>query len=268
MPASAGASLLHHLSKGFIMRNSFISQRRALLAGAGIAAGVAVFVAGTGVASAHMGVDLHGATPTAGSGSTIFLRPGHGCDGDATNAITVNIPAGVTNVKAQQKAGWKITASPTQITWSGGNLPDDQFDDFGLKLTWPSLPAGVTSQKFYFQAVQTCNAELKVTRTGADATVTGRLPEYAGQKAALFVDGIPLTIHDVLIGADGTFSVATKAAKVPEGADVVAKVNGRQVGNSKAGVDAWLDIPAAGSTAALAMPAPSVTVVAPAPAAK
>jgi hypothetical protein len=247
---------------------SFISHRRAVLAGVGFAAGTAVFVAGSGVASAHMGVDLHGATPTAGSGSTIFLRPGHGCDGDATNALTVNIPTGVTNVKAQQKAGWKVTASPTQITWSGGNLPDDQFDDFGLKLTWPSLPAGVTSQKFYFQAVQTCNAELKVTRTGADATVTGRLPEYAGQKAALYVDGIPLTIHDVNIGTDGTFSVATKAAKVPEGADVVAKVNGRQVGNSKAGVDAWLDIPAAGSTATLAMPAPSVTVVAPAPAAK
>ena len=250
------------------MQFSFTSHRRTLMAGVGISAGAVMFVAATGAASAHMGVDLHGATPTAGSGSTIFLRPGHGCDGDATNAITVNIPSGVTNVKAQQKAGWKVTATPTQITWSGGNLPDDQFDDFGLKLTWPSLPAGVTSQKFYFQAVQTCNAELKVTRSGTDATVTGRLPEYAGQKAALFVDGIPLTIHDVLIGADGTFSVATKAAKVPDGANVVAKVNGRQVGNSEAGVDAWLDIPVAGSTATLAMPAPSVTVVAPTPAAK
>ena len=246
------------------MLSLLMYHRRALLASTGVAAGIAVFIAGTGVASAHMGVDLHGATPTAGSGSTIFLRPGHGCDGDATNALTVNIPAGVTGVKAQQKAGWKVTATPTQITWSRGDLPDDQFDDFGIKLTWPKLPAGVASQKFYFQSVQTCNAELKVTRAGKNATVTGHLPSYAGQKAALFVDGIPLTIHDVTIGADGTFTVPTLAAKVPEGSNVVAKVGGRQVGNSEAGVDAWLDIPVAGSTASLAMPAPSVTVVAPA----
>jgi uncharacterized protein YcnI len=248
--------------------SGFITRRKVALATVGLTAGVGLFVACTGVASAHMGVDLHGATPTAGSGSTIFLRPGHGCDGDATNALTVTIPAGVTGVKAQQKAGWKVSATPTQITWSGGNLPDDQFDDFGIKLTWPKLDAGVASQKFYFQSVQTCNAELKVMRSGTNATVTGMLPDYAGEKAALFVDGLPLTIHDVTIGVDGAFSVATKAAKVPEGADVVAKVNGRQVGNSKAGVDAWLDIPAAGSTATLAMPAPSVTVVAPTVAAK
>jgi len=41
-----------------------------------------------------MGVDLHGATPTAGSGSPILVRPGHGCDGDATNALTVIMPDG------------------------------------------------------------------------------------------------------------------------------------------------------------------------------
>ena len=66
-----------------------------------------------------MGVDLHGATPTAGSGSTIFLRPGHGCNGDATNALTVTIPDGVTGAKAQQKAGWKVTSDGKTITWSG-----------------------------------------------------------------------------------------------------------------------------------------------------
>lgn len=249
------------------MHSRSLSRRHALRAGAAIATGACVLAAGTGVASAHMGIDLNGATPTGGSGSTIYLRPGHGCDGDATNALTVNIPAGVTGVKAQQKAGWKVTATPTQITWSGGNLPDDQFDVFGLRLTWPKLDAGEASRKVYFQAVQTCNAELKVTRTGTQATITGKLPQYAGQKAALFVDQTPLTIHDVVIGQDGAFSVTTAAAKLPDGTDVIAKVNGRQVGNSLPGVDAWLEIPAAGSTATLAMPAPVVTVVAPSPAA-
>ena len=120
-------------------------------------------------ASAHMGVDTHGATLTAGKGATIFLRPGHGCMGDATNTITVTIPDGVTGVKPQQKAGWVTTSTPTTVSWSGGALPDDQFDDFGIKLTFPKLPAGQTSGPVYFQTVQVCDAEIKVTKSGKDA---------------------------------------------------------------------------------------------------
>jgi len=243
--------------------HAFLTSRRPL---AGTATGLlltgAIAIAGAPSASAHMGVDLHGATPTAGSGSTIFLRPGHGCDGDATNALTVTLPDGVTGAKAQQKAGWNVTSDGKTITWSGGALPDDQFDDFGIKLTWPKLADGVTSQKFYFTSVQTCDAEIKVARSGKAATMTGILPAYAGEKVALFVDGIPLTVRDVTIGADGTFTVKTTSAKVPEGSDVTALLNGRLIGNSIAGTDAWVEIPAAGSTASLASPAPSVTVIA------
>jgi methionine-rich copper-binding protein CopC len=71
-------------------------------------------------------------------------------------------------------------------------------------------------------------------------------------------------VRDVTVGADGKFSVATKAAKVPADAEVFAKIDGRLVGTSKAGADNWIEIPAAGSTASLASPAPVVTVVAPA----
>lgn len=243
--------------------HAFLTSRRSL---AGAATGLiltgAIAVTAAPSASAHMGVDLHGATPTAGSGSTIFLRPGHGCDGDATNSMTVTIPDGVTGAKAQQKAGWKVTSDGKTITWSGGSLPDDEFDDFGIKLTWPKLADGVASQKFYFKAVQTCDPEIEVARSGKSATVTGKLPAYAGEKVALFVDGIPLTVRDVTVGADGTFTVKTTSAKVPEGSGVTAELNGKAVGNSTAGTDAWVEIPAAGSTASLASPAPSVTVVA------
>lgn len=233
---------------------------------AGLIAGATLTLLATsaGMASAHVGVDLHGATPTAGSGSTIFLRPGHGCDGDATNAVSVILPEGVTNAKAQQKAGWKVTASGNTITWSGGALPDDQFDDFGIKLTWPKLASGEASRTLYFQTVQRCNAELKIARSGADATITGWLPAYRGQGVDLFVDGIPLTKRPVIVDDSGRITIRTTAAKVPEDADVTAEIGGRLVGTSVAGVDAWLDIPVPGSTAKLAMPAPSVTIVAPA----
>ncbi len=210
-----------------------------------------------------MGIDLGGGTPTAGSSSAFWFRPGHGCDGDATNTLTVTVPDGVTSVKAQPKAGWTLTSDGKTIIWSRGSLPDDQFDDFGIRLTWPKLAPGVASQKFYFQSVQVCNAELKVARTGKAATVSGLLPGYAGKEVALFVDDVPLTVHPVLVGADGKFTVTTASAKVPEGSDVQAKIGDRTVGNSIAGTEAWVEIPAPGSTATLAMPAPSVTVVAP-----
>ena len=241
-----------------------MTSRFTMRAGAIAGATITLLATTAGLAHDHVGVDLHGATPTAGSGSTIFLRPGHGCDGNATNAITVVIPDGVTRAKAQQKAGWKVTASGNTITWSGGSLPDDQFDDFGIKLTWPTLAAGETSRTFYFPTVQTCNAELRITRSGKDARVTGWLPAYRGQSVDLMVDGIPLTKRSVAIDGSGRFTVRTTASKVPADAEVTAEIEGRVVGNSVRGVDAWLDIPIAGSTASLAMPAPFVTVVAPA----
>lgn len=213
-------------------------------------------------ASAHMGVDTHGTTLSAGKGATIFLRPGHGCKGDATNTISVTIPDGVTGVKPQQKAGWITSTTPTSITWSGGSLPDDQFDDFGIKLTLPKLTAGQQSAPVFFKTVQVCDAEINVTKAGNNATIRGTLPTSAGQKVALFVDGIPLTKHDVVVDTHGNFTVKTAASKVKDGALVIAKIDGRIVGNSVSGQEAWIDVPVPGSTASPAMPAPSITITA------
>ena len=74
------------------------------------------------------------------------------------------------------------------------------------------------------------------------------------------MDGVPLTKRDVTVAADGRFSVPTTAAKVPDGAEVVALLDGRQVGNSVARTEAWLGKPGDASTD---MPAPTVTVIAP-----
>lgn len=243
-----------------------MSRSRALLAASAITAASVTAIVGASSASAHMGIELRGSTPTAGSSSTLMFRPGHGCDGDATNALSVEIPEGVTGVKAQQKAGWRISTSDggKTITWSGGSLPDDQFDEFGLRVTWPKADIGSAAKKYYFKAVQTCNAELKVARKGSTATVSGFLPSYAGQKVALFAGDTQLTAHDVTVGSDGRFRVTTTSAKVPVDTEILARIDGRLVGTSKAGADTWIEIPAAGSTGSLAMPAPSVTVVAPA----
>jgi hypothetical protein len=91
--------------------NVRFSRAQALLAAGAFTTTSVLAIVGASSASAHMGIELRGSTPTAGSSSTIMFRPGHGCDGDATNALSVEIPDGVTGVKAQPKAGWKLSTS-------------------------------------------------------------------------------------------------------------------------------------------------------------
>ena len=77
-----------------------------------------------------------------------IVRIGHGCEGTATTTLRVQIPEGLVNVKPTPKAGWTLAlvkgpyASPhalygetlvqgvKEIIWSGGNLPDDFYDEF------------------------------------------------------------------------------------------------------------------------------------------
>jgi uncharacterized protein YcnI len=113
-------------------------------------------------------------TQQAAVGSTYkaVLRVPHGCDGAATTAIKVQIPEGVIAVKPMPKAGWTLTTTKgkyagaydyygeklaegvTEVTWSGGNLPDEFYDEFVFRaFLTDSLEAG---KKLYFPVVQEC----------------------------------------------------------------------------------------------------------------
>jgi uncharacterized protein YcnI/copper(I)-binding protein len=76
------------------------------------------------------------------------LKVPHGCDGQATQTVRVQIPEGVINVKPMPKPGWDlkvvrgaykktyrshgkaVTEGAREIVWSGGSLPDDFYDEF------------------------------------------------------------------------------------------------------------------------------------------
>ena len=100
------------------------------------------------------------------------VRIGHGCDGTATTTLKISIPEGLVNVKPMPKAGWKLeilkgkyAAEYTlygeklgegvqQIIWSGGNLPDDFYDEFVFSSTIaPGLPL---DKPLYLPVVQEC----------------------------------------------------------------------------------------------------------------
>src|ERR1700729_1976051 len=121
-------------------------------------------------ASAHITLENREATIGAPY-KAVFAVP-HGCAGSATIKIRVQIPDGVIGVKPMPKAGWnveaikgkyaadydfhgaKISEGVKEVVWSGGKLPDDNYDEFVIStyLTNTLKPDTV----LYFPVVQEC----------------------------------------------------------------------------------------------------------------
>lgn len=112
-----------------------------------------------GAANAHATAQTYGSTPTANGYGQLFVRIPHGCEGEATDTVKVQIPVGFTAVKPQAKSGWTVSTvkadgkNVSEVTWSGGNLLDSQFDDFGLSVKFPA--AGT----YYMPVVQLCGTK-------------------------------------------------------------------------------------------------------------
>ena len=134
------------------------------------AAAGAVLAALATPAFAHITLET-GSAPV-GSGYKAVLRVPHGCDGAATTAISLKVPEGFISAKPMPKAGWtldiktgdyaqtyklygaNVNSGATEITWSGGNLPDNEYDEFVVRGTLAgSLKPGDT---LYFPVLQTC----------------------------------------------------------------------------------------------------------------
>ncbi len=115
-------------------------------------------------AAAHVTLDTREA-PALGY-VRLAIRVPHGCDGAATTAIRMQVPGGVTAVKAQPKPGWTLTlaadeaapkghdSSPPvhEIAWRGGPLPDAYYEEFLIRVRLPDGPG----QTVYFPFVQEC----------------------------------------------------------------------------------------------------------------
>jgi len=102
-------------------------------------------------ASAHAHVTLEQKTATAGSYQKLTFRVGHGCQGSPTREITVTLPEGVKSAKPMPKQGWQIQVTPTSVTWTGGPLPDDYYDEFVVQVR---LPADAGTR--HFKVMQAC----------------------------------------------------------------------------------------------------------------
>ena len=128
-------------------------------------------VAAICAASAH--VTLETKEAPVGAPYKAVLRVPHGCEGTATIALRVRVPDGMIAVKPMPKPGWKIdtvsgkypqayshfrnaklTEGVTEISFTGGNLPDAFYDEF----VFTGFLAGdlEPGKLLYFPVVQEC----------------------------------------------------------------------------------------------------------------
>ena len=108
----------------------------------------------------HQGVQAHAVVEpqdvTADSYQKLTFRVTHGCDGSPTTAVIVRLPLSLHGAKPMPKAGWTIAtqieplAEPYHahgrlidkevrtITWQGGRLPNEYFDEFSIQIRTPT----------------------------------------------------------------------------------------------------------------------------------
>jgi uncharacterized protein YcnI len=120
-------------------------------------------------ALAHVVVEP--AQARAGGYAKLQFRISHGCEGAATLRVRIELPPDTVVARAQPKPGWTLQtqrsplAQPmdaghgkqlgeavTALVWSGGPLPDEQFDEFALLMRLPDRP-GAT---LHFPVLQDC----------------------------------------------------------------------------------------------------------------
>jgi len=121
------------------------------------AAAIALAAVVPSMSQAHVTLEVQQAP--AGSTYKAVLRVPHGCAGSPTTAVRIKIPDGVTGVKPQPKPGWQVatvkgklaqpikddhgnavTEGIVEVAWSGGNLLDEHYDEFVLRMGLPKTP--------------------------------------------------------------------------------------------------------------------------------
>lgn len=124
------------------------------------------------IATAHAHASLEQGEAAAGSYKAVVKLP-HGCDGQATHTVRVDLPEGFIGAKPMPKPGWtlavekgdyaktyklhgaEVTSGARSVTWSGGDLPDEFYDEFAVSGTLSGVEAG---QTLYFKVRQTCDS--------------------------------------------------------------------------------------------------------------
>lgn len=123
------------------------------LAAAAVLAGTlacGALLAGTRPAAAHV---TSGQTEAAsGARTPVTFSFDHGCEGQPTTYLRIQIPDGVTDVTAEDPAGWTSSVTAQELRWDGGAVPDGETLPFVATMTIEA-PEGTT---IHFPTIQGC----------------------------------------------------------------------------------------------------------------
>ena len=125
-----------------------------LLAQSTVIAGL--LIATSGLAQAHPWFIADKAN--ANSEYTSVLNIPHGCDANGTIKLTMKLPDGITDAKAEPSEKWKTSTKTTAtgsslVIWEGGPLPSTQNGEFKISFKIGDVKPG---QIIYFPVVQNC----------------------------------------------------------------------------------------------------------------
>ncbi|HUQ01151.1 MAG TPA: DUF1775 domain-containing protein [Kofleriaceae bacterium] len=161
-----------------------------------------------GVASAHVSISSGPAQATKSQKITFGI--GHGCEGADTVSVRVEIPAGVTGVRALPSDEFKPTiegtaAAVTAVVWTKTSALDSDYAYY--ELTLRARVGDVPFTKIFFRVFQTC-------RTMGGDTLTAdwiALPGETGDPAPM------LTVVPARVSGWNkyTLSTAVTAADLP-----------------------------------------------------
>ena len=180
--------------------------------------------------AAHAHATLEQKDAVIGATTKITLRVPHGCNGEATHTVRIEIPEGVYAVKPMPKPGWTLTTETgayetpynnhgrvmeegvRAVIWSGGNLEDGWYDEFVVRgSVGPNMEDGTV---LFFPAVQTCaNGTADWTDTSGASGVPNPAPKltlvsggghghghgHGGHGAAMQMTGGAVTAGDLEI---------------------------------------------------------------------
>jgi uncharacterized protein YcnI len=169
-------------------------------------------------AAAHVGISSGPAA--ANKSSKITFAVGHGCEGLDTMRVTVDIPAGITSLRALPAAGLgaptlaKTDDVVTAVTWEKAAADIRDADDAYYELTFRARIPDAAFSKVAFVVHQFCldaeGAEVQVDWAGEDAAqlviVPSRLPGWNKYTlgAPVAEADVPIFLGDAQIVWKGT----------------------------------------------------------------
>jgi uncharacterized protein YcnI len=166
-------------------------------------------------ASAHVEPTVEEAP--AGGYTTFGLVIPHGCDGEGGDTVKVEVqmPDGVETATAGYLPGWEATvdgSDPVVVSWEGGPLPHDQFQEFGVSVLLPDTP----DETALFPTIQTCASGEEIAWI-EETPEGGEEPEHPAPAIALVEsegdhhDGGEEETTDATVAADEHGEVAAAA---------------------------------------------------------